>query len=105
MDDVVERQIVRSRHGKYIGQRELIWKSTQLKAAEEDAKLQKVASSGRSGGSSQKSTHSRSSMIRQDKLEEPRPGTSRQGELKGKHKYQTRYNGGRSPTTRGSCKL
>ena len=24
MDDVVERQIVRSRHGKYIGQRELI---------------------------------------------------------------------------------
>jgi hypothetical protein len=31
MDDVVERQIVRSRHGKYIGQRELMWKSTQLK--------------------------------------------------------------------------
>ena len=31
MDDVVERQIVRSRHGKYIGQRELIWKSTQQK--------------------------------------------------------------------------
>jgi hypothetical protein len=175
MDDVVERQIVRSRHGKYIGQRELMWKSTQLKvldvarplislwsridpateeggmlenairlwveahffisknrranvmnsvyprfknllkdpskfspsevshlfgptftsallqAADEDAKLQKVASSGRSGGSSQKSTHGRSSMSRQDKPEEPRPGTSRQGESKGKHTYQTWY--------------
>ncbi|KAI9553795.1 hypothetical protein GHT06_019060 [Daphnia sinensis] len=31
MDDVVERQIIRSRHGKFIGQRELILKSTQQK--------------------------------------------------------------------------
>ena len=31
MDDVVERQLLRDRNGKYINQRELIWKSTQLK--------------------------------------------------------------------------
>jgi hypothetical protein len=30
-------------------------------------------------------------MIRQDNPVEPRPGTSRQGESKGKHTYQTRY--------------
>ncbi len=36
MDDVVERQIIRSRHGKFIGQRELIWKSTQLKVLDVD---------------------------------------------------------------------
>jgi hypothetical protein len=29
--NVVECQIVRNRNGKYIGQRELIWKYTQLK--------------------------------------------------------------------------
>ena len=31
MDDVVERQLLRDRNGKYINQREMIWKSTQLK--------------------------------------------------------------------------
>jgi hypothetical protein len=31
MDDVVKRQLLRDRNGKYINQWELIWKSTQLK--------------------------------------------------------------------------
>nr|CAH0112699.1 unnamed protein product [Daphnia galeata] len=34
MDDVVKRQLLRDRNGKYINQRELIWKSTQLKVLE-----------------------------------------------------------------------
>lgn len=60
--------------------------SALLQAADEDAKLQKVASSGRSGGSGQKAFQKRS-----DKPEEQRPGTSRHGEHKEKYSYQTRY--------------
>jgi hypothetical protein len=60
--------------------------SALLQAADEDAKLQKVASSGRSGGSGQKTSQKRS-----DKPEEQRPGTSRHGENKEKYSYQTRY--------------
>ncbi|XP_045023096.1 uncharacterized protein LOC116936213 [Daphnia magna] len=174
MDDVVERQISRNRHSKFIAQRELIWKSTHLKvldivrplislwnrlapnteegsilesairlwaeahffisknrranvmnsvyprfksllkdptnfspsevaqlfgptftsallqAADEDAKLQKVASVGRiSGGFGQKTQQKPA-----DKPEDPRPGTSRQGDPSERRGYQTRSRGG-----------
>lgn len=61
--------------------------SALLQAADEDAKLQKVASVGRiSGGFSQKTQQKQA-----DKPEDPRPETSRQGDPSERRGYQTRY--------------
>ncbi|KAK4027275.1 hypothetical protein OUZ56_016286 [Daphnia magna] len=60
--------------------------SALLQAADEDAKLQKVASVGRiSGGFSQKTQQKQA-----DKPEDPRPETSRQGDPSERRGYQTR---------------